>query len=113
VKQIASYLIPTGAFAALLASFAVLAEPVPGDPVEGEKFAREICAICHDVEKGQHGISLDGAPAFQDVADDPAMTSLALRVFLRSPHEVMPDLMLSDTETDDVIAYILSLKRGS
>ena len=24
--------------------------------------------------------------------------------------EVMPDLMLSETETDDVIAYILSLK---
>jgi hypothetical protein len=57
-----------------------------------------------------YGISLEGAPAFQDVADDSAMTSLALRVFLRSPHEWMPDLMLSETETDDVIAYILSLK---
>jgi mono/diheme cytochrome c family protein len=106
----ADYLIPAGALAALLASFAVLAEPVSGDPVEGEKFAREICAICHEVDKGQHGISLEGAPAFQDVADDPAVTFIALRVFLRSPHEVMPDLMLSDTETDDVIAYILSLK---
>ena len=60
--------------------------------------------------KGQHGISLDGAPAFQDVAGEPAVAYLALRVFLRSPHEVMPDLMLSDTETDDVITYILSLK---
>jgi mono/diheme cytochrome c family protein len=106
----ADYLIPAGALAALLASFAVLAEPVSGDPVEGEKFAREICVTCHEVDKGQHGISLEGAPAFQDVADDPAVTSLALRVFLRSPHEVMPDLMLSDTETDDVITYILSLK---
>ena len=81
-----------------------------GDSVEGEKFAQEVCGTCHEVEKGQHGISFDGAPAFQDVADKPAVTSLALRVFLRSPHEVMPDLMLSDTETDDVIAYILSLK---
>lgn len=106
----AGYLVPAVALAALLSSFAVLAEPVPGDPVEGEKFAREICVTCHEVDKGQHGISLEGAPAFQDVADDPAVTFIALRVFLRSPHEVMPDLMLSNTETDDVIAYILSLK---
>ena len=72
--------------------------------------SKEICATCHEVDKGRYGISLEGAPAFQDVADDSAMTSLALRVFLRSPHEWMPDLMLSETETDDVIAYILSLK---
>jgi mono/diheme cytochrome c family protein len=101
----ADYLVPAVALAALVASSAVLAQSVPGDPVEGEKLAREICATCHEVDKGQYGISLEGAPAFQDV-----MTSLALRVFLRSPHEWMPDLMLSETETDDVIAYILSLK---
>jgi mono/diheme cytochrome c family protein len=110
VKQLADYLVPAGVLAAFLAGSAVFAQSMSGDPVEGESFAREICATCHDVEKGRHGISLEGAPAFQDVADDSAMTSLALRVFLRSPHEVMPDLMLSDTETDDVIAYILSLK---
>lgn len=106
----ADYLVPAVALAALLTSSAVFAQSVSGDPVEGENFARENCASCHEVDKGQYGISLEGAPAFQDVADDSAMTSLALRVFLRSPHEVMPDLMLSDTETDDVIAYILSLK---
>lgn len=106
----ADCLIPAGALAALVASSVVLAQSVPGDPVEGEILAREICATCHQVDKARYGISLEGAPAFQDVADDPVMTSLALRVFLRSPHEVMPDLMLSDTETDDVIAYILSLK---
>ena len=106
----ADYLVPAVALAALVASSAVLAQSVPGDPVEGEKLAREICATCHEVDKGQYVISLEGAPAFQDVADDSAMTSLALRVFLRSPHEWMPDLMLSETETDDVIAYILSLK---
>jgi cytochrome c2 len=98
----ADYLVPAVALAALVASSAVLAQSVPGDPVEGEKLAREICATCHEVDKGQYGISLEGAPAL--------MTSLALRVFLRSPHEWMPDLMLSETETDDVIAYILSLK---
>jgi hypothetical protein len=44
------------------------------------------------------------------LADDPAITSLALRVFLRSPHEGMPDLILSNDEIDDVVAYILGMR---
>lgn len=110
MKQMIGYLIPAGALAALLAGPAVLAQSESGDPIAGEKLAREVCVACHEVEKGRHGISLEGAPAFQDVADDPSVTSLALRVFLRSPHEAMPDLILSGVETEDVIAYILSMK---
>ncbi len=55
-------------------------------------------------------ISLEGAPPFQAVANDPAASEVSLRVFLRSPHENMPDLMLSDEETDNVVTYILSLR---
>jgi hypothetical protein len=33
-------------------------------------------------------------------------------VFLRSPHRNMPNLILSEAESDDVIAYILSLKKN-
>ena len=110
MRFITDYLVPAGVLAALVATTAVLAQSMSGDPVEGEKLAREICAACHEVDKGRYFISLEGGPAFQDIADNAAMTSLALRVFLRSPHDVMPDVMLSETETDDVIAYILSLK---
>ena len=46
------------------------------------------------------------APAFQTIANDPAVTALSLRVFLRTPHKNMPDLVLTETETDDVIGYI-------
>jgi hypothetical protein len=35
----------------------------------------------------------------------------SLTVFLRTPHDRMPDLSLTREETDDLIAYILSLKR--
>ena len=110
MRQSVVYLAPATALAVVLTGFAVLAQTVSGDPVAGGRFAVEICATCHQVERGQHGVSLEGAPAFQDVADDPAVTSIALRVFLRSPHEAMPNFMLSETETEDIIAYILSLK---
>ena len=108
MKALAHTLVAAGM--ALATGTAAVAQSVSGDPVAGERLAREVCAVCHLVDRGEHGISLEGAPAFQDIAADSAMTSLALRVFFRSPHEEMPNLVLSDTETDDVIAYILSLK---
>jgi len=80
-----------------------------GDAAEGRRLARAVCAACHAVERGGKILSLEGAPPFQDVAKDPAASEVGLRVFLRTPHETMPNLMLSDEETDNVIAYILSL----
>lgn len=109
VERLLNFLIPTG-LAVLLGGTAVLAQSMPGDPIAGEKIAREVCITCHYIEKGQRGYSPEGAPAFQEVADQATTTALSLKVFLRTPHDVMPDLILSDTETDDVIAYIISLK---
>jgi hypothetical protein len=39
----------------------------------------------------------------------PSVMTLSLRVFLRTPHATMPDLMLIPDETDDIISYILTL----
>jgi len=96
--------------AVLLAAIPALAQTYPGDPVAGANFARQVCAVCHFVESDDLGLSWSGAPAFQEVADDPAVTEVSLRVFLRTPHEDMPNFMLTPAETDDVISYILSLK---
>lgn len=87
------------------------AQELPGDPQAGHAFAVALCAECHEVEKDARGGMLPDPPGFQRLADDPAMTALALRVFLRTPHRDMPNLILSDAESDDVIAYILGLRR--
>jgi mono/diheme cytochrome c family protein len=88
----------------------VQAETLPGNAWEGQKLARQVCSTCHSVEKDESGASPVGAPAFQDIADDPAVTETALLVFFRMPHEGMPDLILTPTESDDAIAYILGLR---
>ncbi len=85
---------------ALAASAAGADETLPGNPYRGAELARELCATCHSVEKGDRGVSTAGAPAFQDVANDPAITAISLGVFFRSPHETMPDLILSQVETN-------------
>jgi mono/diheme cytochrome c family protein len=86
------------------------AESPPGDAQEGYRLARQGCSACHKVEQEERGVSPVGAPAFQDIADDPAVTETALQVFFRMPHENMPDLVLTPAETDNAIAYILGLR---
>lgn len=94
----------------LLLSTAAQAQSLPGDISSGRNLALRICADCHVVRERQSRPTTDGAPTFAAVARDPAVTALSLRVFLRSPHTNMPNLILSQSETDDLVRYILSLR---
>jgi mono/diheme cytochrome c family protein len=80
-----------------------------GDAEAGRKLAETWCAACHHIESQGAGAGAV-APSFADVAKLPSTTALALKVFLRTSHATMPNLQLTRQETDDVIAYILSLK---
>ena len=86
------------------------ARELPGDPALGHALALKACVECHEVEAGQRDARLPDPPSFQNLAEEPAMTPLALRVFLTTPHTNMPGLILTDAEIDDVIAWIHSLK---
>ncbi|OYW61445.1 MAG: hypothetical protein B7Z40_18435 [Bosea sp. 12-68-7] len=80
-----------------------------GDARAGQAVASALCRPCHAID----GASRDAArvpPDFGAVADMPSQTALSLRVFLQTPHGNMPRYQLTPTETDDVIAYVLSLR---
>lgn len=103
--------IPELLIAALLVlPVSALAQPLAGDPIKGRQTATAICAPCHQTD-GRRPEGL--APTFFDIANMPSTTSLSLRVFLRTSHQEMPNLILSSTDTDDLIAYILDLKEPS
>ncbi len=93
-----------------LAPLAVSGQTLSGNIGEGHALGRTVCAECHRVEKGQAATKSSLAPAFQAIANDPAATANSLRLFFRAPHRSMPNLVLTETEADDIIAYILSLK---
>ena len=95
----------------LVTAAPVSAQDMVGDPDGGRRLAEEACVLCHTVSPGDRTYTLIGAPPFQAVADDPAVTSASLRLFLQTPHETMPDLILTATETDDIVAYILGMKK--
>jgi nuclease S1 len=82
-----------------------------GNRSAGRAFAVIRCRICHVVTSDQpdaNEISL--APDFQAIANTRGINAVALREFLLGPHPTMPTLSLTQRQTSDVIAYILSLK---
>jgi mono/diheme cytochrome c family protein len=82
---------------------------VAQDVAAGADLARQVCAQCHVVAADQM-IDPGVGPSLLEVAEHPATTELSLRAFLRTPHATMPNLILTPEETDDVIAYLLTLK---
>jgi mono/diheme cytochrome c family protein len=75
----------------------------------GRTLSLQMCAECHAIERGRTRSPNAEAPAFQAIANTPGMSPLALRAFLYSPHRLMPNIVLTRDEADDVIDYILSL----
>lgn len=80
------------------------------DPAAGEHIAKTECASCHAIKRDAEAKSPDPkAPRFIDVAKMPSTTELSLKVFLRSSHRNMPNVILAPEEIDSLASYILSL----
>lgn len=95
----------------LLLSGVAHAQSLPGDTFSGRNLALRICSDCHVVAAGQARPATDGAPTFAAISRDPAVTALSLHVFLQSSHTNMPNIILSPSEIDDLVSYILSARR--
>lgn len=81
-----------------------------GDSQRGLQYAKQNCAECHAVEAGDELSPNPDAPSFEDVSNTPGMNARALVVWLQSPHPTMPHLMIPADDTDDIVAYITSLR---
>lgn len=105
--------------AGLLAACTNVAEPPSsganlgtGDVTRGLVYARENCGACHGVGDGDHSVNL-AAPTFNQIADTPGMTRIALSAWMRSEHVLMPHYVVAPDDIDDVWAYIATLKARS
>jgi mono/diheme cytochrome c family protein len=79
----------------------------------GGAYAEQVCSACHAVLAKETYSPLPEATSFQQVADTPGMTELALTVFLQSSHPTMPNIILEQDDMRNVVAYIRSLKPPS
>jgi cytochrome c len=78
---------------------------------EGRRLAEAWCATCHTIDSKAAGTA-NTAPDFAAIANQPSTTELSLKVFLRSSHRNMPNLVLKPEQADNLVTYILSLKRN-
>jgi hypothetical protein len=95
--------------AALALPVEALAQPDNSHSL-GRQVAIELCSSCHLVTEGQPPPRQNIASFFA-IADLPSTTALSLKVFLQSNHKGMPNLIVSESDSDNLIDYILSLKR--
>ena len=81
-----------------------------GDPGRGMEFALTTCASCHGVRSTDRSSPRPNTVTFKQVANAPGMTGIAINVFLQTPHQSMPNLIIEERDRADVITYIVSLK---
>lgn len=109
------------AISAILAIAAIPAFPAnaqnlrgAGSASAGRELAVTACSECHVVVPRRiTRPRVGGPPDFVDIANEPSTSAAGIFIFLHSPHARMPNLILSDRESNDAIAYILSLRQQS
>ena len=76
---------------------------------EGHRLAKAWCKSCHAIEPRMPGMS-DQAPAFAAIANRHGTTALSLKVFLKTSHQNMPNLVIAPDQAEALANYILSLR---
>ena len=79
------------------------------DAARGKELARRVCAICHAVMEGQNPRD-PNAPSFQAIATSQQFREKGMEV-LGKDHSKMPNLALTQEQSNDVGAYIKSLAK--
>ena len=87
------------------------ATPLPDSAAAGHQLAKAWCKECHSIETATIGTANPG-PDFIKVANQPSTTALSLKVFMKTSHHRMPNLIITPAQADDLTNYILSLKRN-
>jgi mono/diheme cytochrome c family protein len=106
---------------AVAAAFAVLlfvrlhnanGAPLPSESISaGHALAEAWCENCHAIEAITAGARGRG-PDFVAIANRASTTALSLKVFMKTSHHRMPNLIITPAQADDLTNYILSLKRN-
>ncbi|WP_415914770.1 cytochrome c [Rhodopseudomonas palustris] len=82
------------------------------DAGKGQRLAAAWCGECHAIDAHAMRRGRNDAPSFRAIAALPSTTALSLKVFLRSNHPSMPNFIIESSDTDEIVQYILGLKRN-
>ena len=90
----------------VLASTVSAASPTAAaDVTKGARLAEQWCAHCHAISNTPAGMVQPRPPGFRAMAQT-GVAREPLRSFLSRPSGAMPDLALTRSEIEDLMAYI-------
>ena len=87
------------------------AQSGPGDARHGHELAARLCTNCHVIDRQASTIRAD-VPSFPTIASRPGISAEHLAGRIIIPHPAMPGVPLTTAEIRDIVAYILSLRKG-
>jgi mono/diheme cytochrome c family protein len=94
----------------LLFAATMAAAQESGNAEEGFAYASVHCSECHAIEAGVYGMSIFGAPSFEEIANVRGMSELAIVSFFQTSHPSMPNFVVATPDARNLIAYLQSLK---
>ena len=95
--------------ASVLLVAVVMQQNAVADQTRGRVLAEQQCSECHGVKRGERS-PLVGVSSFTEIAAEPPIADDGLRVFLKTSHPRMPNLMIKPDDIDDLVSYIASLR---
>lgn len=102
------------AIAVMLVASMAPAAFADGDPDAAEEIVSDHCAICHKVP-GLDSSRRPGwvyAPSFLEMAEQPRRyTTTRIRDFLAQPHYPMTRMILSESDIENLLAYIERMRK--
>ncbi len=87
------------------------ATPPSDGATAGHRLAEAWCKDCHAIDAATAAGRGNGPPDFTAIANRTSTTALSLKVFFQTSHRSMPNLIIAPDQADDLVSYILSLKR--
>jgi mono/diheme cytochrome c family protein len=84
----------------------------PADAGRGHELAARLCTNCHAIDRETSGPIRADVPSFPTIANRPGANAEHLAGRIIVPHPAMPGVPLTRAEIRDIVAYIVSLKKG-
>ena len=94
---------------AALALFAGVGEAVAQNADNGRRLSEQWCSECHAIDPAaaKPGKTI----SFATIAAKDTINAEMIASFLRLPHATMPNLPLSRSDTQDIAAFIMGVKK--
>jgi cytochrome c len=88
------------------------AQPRPADTRRSHELAARLCTNCNAIDRQASSSIRADVPSFSTIANRPGATAEHLAGRIIVPHPAMPGVPLTTAEIRDIVAYIVSLRKG-